>query len=187
MHPLKQYLHDVDENIQDFAARVGASRQTLYRIINGVQTPRPALARRIVEATGRAVSLDMLYHDRKNGHASGMAEVISFHGPCDAPPLDHDRLKVAVAVVVNHLTPQNAAPPPDEMADVAAEAIINTYTALSAITTRQGPDRLRQALRPVLEEILQECGASLPASVLDRGSDLATQLYFQTGALARRS
>ena len=44
MHPLKQYLHDVDEPLQDFARRVGASRQTLYRIISGRQSPKPALA-----------------------------------------------------------------------------------------------------------------------------------------------
>ena len=47
MHPLKQYLQDVDEPLQDFARRVGASRQTLYRIISGVQAPKPALAQRI--------------------------------------------------------------------------------------------------------------------------------------------
>ena len=41
MHPLKQYLHDVEETFQDFAARVGVSRQTLYRIVSGAQAPKP--------------------------------------------------------------------------------------------------------------------------------------------------
>ena len=72
MHPLKEYLKAVDEPVRDFAARVGASRQTLYRIIAGAQAPKPILARRIVEATGGAVSMDTLY----NGGRSGAAIIV---------------------------------------------------------------------------------------------------------------
>ena len=181
MHPLKRYLHDVEERIQDFAERVGASRQTLYRIIAGVQAPKPLLARRIVEATGGAVSLAMLY-----GGVEGGAEIIAMPAAAEEAMLDASRLRLAMAVVINHLRPQEAAPASPETLDIAAEAAVNTYAALSRLTTRQGPARLAQALRPVLEEILKESGSLPSASALDRGADLAAELYFQRRPLQRR-
>lgn len=174
MHPLKQYLYDVDEPIQDFARRVGVSRQTLYRIISGRQSPKPALARRIVEATGSAVDFETLY---KLGGQK--VDVVGMRLNRDAPPLERARLKVVLAIVVNHLSPAGQRSPPEDAIDIAAEAVVNTYIALSTVTTRQGPDRLRQALRPVLEEILQEYSDRPPPSLLDQGAALATQLYFQ--------
>ncbi|WDI30051.1 helix-turn-helix transcriptional regulator [Hyphococcus flavus] len=181
MHPLKQYLSEVEEPVRDFAERIGASRQTLYRIINGAQAPKPALARRIVEATGGAVTLNMLY----GGGAPGSADIVNLDARGDERPLDHGCLRLAIAVVVNHLrSPDAQLSPPDTM-DVAAEAVANTYVALSKVTTRQGPARLEQALRPVLEEILKECGGSPAAAALDRGAELAAQLYLKSGEMQR--
>lgn len=175
MHPLKQYLQDIDEPLQDFARRVGASRQTLYRIISGVQAPKPALARRIVEATGSAVAFEELY--LKKGQRIGVANLKAAN---DVEGLDRSRLKVVLAIVLNHLLPPDIPGAPEQTAEVAAEAVLNTYAALSTVTTRQGPDRLRQALRPVLEEILREFSDCPPRSALDHGTSLATQLYFQS-------
>jgi len=183
MHPLKQYLRDIEESLQDFAERVGASRQTLYRIIGGGQVPKPPLARRIVEATGGVVSLETLY----NGSGQDSAEVVGLHRPGHAPLLEMERIRLAVAVTVNHLMPQTVEPPPAEAIAIAAEAVVNTYAALATVTTRQGPDRLGQALRPVLEEILREYGGQAPPSALDRGADLAAQIYYQSTSLAIRS
>ncbi|MEZ5892481.1 MAG: helix-turn-helix transcriptional regulator [Parvularculaceae bacterium] len=171
MHPLKQYLVDVDERLQDFAERVGASRQTLYRIISGGQAPKPMLARRIVEATGGAITLSMLY-----GGGRDAAEIVGFAPRAEDAALDRDRLRLAFAVVVNHLRP-DAPPPSPEMFDIAADAAASTYAALSRVTTRRGRDRLAQALRPVLEEILKETGAVPSSSALEHGADLAAQLY----------
>ena len=181
MHPLKEYLKAVDEPVREFAARVGASRQTLYRIIAGVQAPKPMLARRIVEATGGAVSMETLY----NGGRAGAAIIVNLDRRGDAPMLDCERVKNAVAAVVHHLSPPDAPPAPDATVEIGAEAVVNTYAALSRFTTRQGPDRLAQALRPVLGEILQECGRPAPSSALDRGADLGAQLYYQTVGPAR--
>ena len=175
MHPLKQYLSDVNESIQDFGTRVGASRQTLYRIIHGQQAPKPALARRIVEATGGDVTFEVLYP----GSGANNGEVIDLAGENSADAPDHERLRLALAIVVNHLTPQDAASVPDDTVAIAAEAVANTYMALSSVTTRQGPDRLCQALRPVLEEILRENLETIAPAALDQGASLATQLYFQ--------
>ena len=178
MHPLKRYLHDVDERVQDFAQRVGVSRQTLYRIISGAQAPKPLLARRIVEATGGAVTLAMLY-----GGVKGGAEIIALPVANDEAQLDAARLKLAMAVVINHLRPAHAPPAAAALLDIAAEAAASTYAALSRLTTRQGPARLAQALRPVLEEILKESGTVPAASALDRGAEMAADLYFQDRAL----
>lgn len=182
MHPLKQYLRDVDERFQDFAERVGVSRQTLYRIVSGVQAPRPMLARRIVEATGGAVTLGMLYGQE----AQGDAEVVNLNAKPDDAPLDTERLKLALAVVINHLRAEDSAPSGPDVLAIAAEAGANTYAALSRLTTRRGPARLGQALRPVLEEILKESGGVPAPSALDRGAELAAELYFQHRALQRR-
>lgn len=183
MHPLKQYLTDLQESVTDFSVRVGTSRQTLYRIINGRQTPKPALARRIVEATGGAVSLNDLFA----GGGGGEATIISWPAEQAEPALDNHRLKLALAIVFNHLTAVDAPDPPPRAIDIAAEATSNTYAALSPVTTRQGPARLTQALRPVLEEILRECADPVPPQgAIDHGAQLATDLYYQAWAFERR-
>lgn len=177
MHPLRKYLNEMQESVADFGARVGASRQTLYRLINGRQSPKPALARRIVEATGGAVTLDVLF----SVDGPDTAKVVAFAGNDEALDLDLHRLKLSLSIVINHLTAQDAPDPPDKAIEIAAEATANTYAALSPVTTRQGPARLTQALRPVLEEILQEyADPPPPAGALDRGAQLATDLYFQS-------
>ncbi len=177
MHPLKRYLREAREPVQTFAARVGASRQTLYRIFSGAQAPKPALARRIIEATGGAVTFDALYSRREND-----AEIVVLKSrKGDADALDADQLAVAIAIVCSHLTPSGEKGPPEAAYPIAAEAVINTHAALSAVTTRRGPDRLRQALRPVIEEILREYLASPPtADTLDRAASLACELYCHT-------
>ena len=181
MHPLKRYLREVEEGFQEFATRVGVSRQTLYRIVSGVQAPRPMLARRIVEATGGAVTLAMLY----GGEAPKGAEVVNFNMSAEEPLLDQGRLRLALAVVINHLRAEENAPFKLDALSIAAEAAVNTYAALSRLTTRQGPARLAQALRPVLEEILKESGGVPAPSALDRGAELAAELYFQHRSLQR--
>ncbi len=179
MHPLKAYLRDVGESIQEFGARVSASRQTLYRIIGGAQAPKPALARRIVEATGGAVSFEALYQGPSLKGGGG--DVVGLNAGEAGGGLNTGRVRVALAIVVDHLAAKDKPAPPDTAVTIAAEAVVNTYMALSTVTTRQGPERFCQALRPVLEEILREYSASPPpAAALDRGAELATQIYFQS-------
>ena len=176
MHPLGRYLKELEEPVQDFARRVGASRQTLYRIIRGAQAPKPTLARRIVEATGGAVDFEALYA----GSGERPAEkVVTLDAGEREELLDQDRVRHALAIVISHLSPAGQPEPPDEAIDIAAEAVVNTYAALSNITTRRGPDRLCQALRPVLEEILREYSGPPPPSALARGAALASQYYYR--------
>lgn len=176
MHPLRIYLRDLSEPMRDFAKRVGVSRQTLYRIASGHQFPKPGLARRIVEATGGEVSFEALY---ENGD-DALGVVISFEKRQEDQPLDYERLRLAIAVVVEYLAAPGLEALHDEAIDMAVEAVINTYAALSKVTTRFGPDRLRQALRPVLEEILRDIGQDPPpARVLERCALLAAEFYFR--------
>jgi DNA-binding XRE family transcriptional regulator len=174
MHPLRQYLKDIDEPVQDFARRVGVSRQSIYRILAGRQAPKPGLAQRIVEATGGAVCFEALYC--QGGAPFGATGAPSAMAYDDF--LEHARLRVALFVAARYLAPSRQSTPPEEVFDIAAEAVANTYAALSSITTRCGQDRLRQALRPVLEEILREYSDAPCAAALDRGAAMATQLYF---------
>lgn len=172
MHSLKQYLKSVEEPITEFAARVGASRQTLYRIISRAQAPKPALARRIVEATGGAVSLEALYQDAPH-NVPALAG-----GAGDAVKLDDVRLKTAIAAVYNHFAPKGAAPAPDALVTSAVVAAMAVHEALSAITSRAGTERLAQALRPVLAEVLSDCGIRLAPHILERAAKLGAELYF---------
>ncbi len=180
MHPLKQYLSDVQESIADFSVRVGVSRQTLYRIINRRQSPKPALARRIVEATGGAVTFDgLFFSDARAGSAAGSA------GGEEAA-LDQRRLKTALAAAVHSLGPRSAPEPPAATVEAAARAAADTYAALLPVAARRGPALLRQALRPVLEETLGELGLPPPsAAAMERGVRLASDLYFGLRRLDR--
>lgn len=172
MHSLKQYLKSVEEPITEFAARVGASRQTLYRIISRAQAPKPALARRIVEATGGAVSLEALYQDAPH-NLPALEDRVG-----DASGLDDARLKTAISAVYSHFAPRGAAPAPDEIVVSAALATLRVHEALSAITSRVGVERLAQALRPVLAEVLRDSGMRLPPHILERAAKLGAELYF---------
>lgn len=182
MHPLKRYLEEVCEPVQAFAARVGTSRQTLYRVFNGAHAPKPALARRIVEATGGAVDFEALY-----GRAEGGADIVVVERRrASDGGFDAGKLAIAIAVVCHHVLPDGVAAPPERTFALAAEAVINTYTALTAVTTREGTDRLEQALRPVLEEVLSETLTTpLGPSVLHRATDLATQLYYHSADVSQ--
>ena len=97
---------------------------------------------------------------------------------------------IAIAIVFNHLTAQDAPDPPDKAFEIAAEAIANTHAALRPVTTREGPARLTQALRPVLEEILREYADRMTVrTLLDYSAGIEGQYFADFGpgpdALAR--
>lgn len=172
MHSLKRYLESVGEPITDFAARVGASRQTLYRIISGAQAPKPALARRIVEATGGAVSIESLYQDIPNNARSVKGSV------GDVLELEASRLRIAIAAVYKHFAPTGAERAPDALIASAVQATIGVCDALSVISDRVAAERLSQALRPVLQEVLNDYENLVSSHTLERAVNLGVELYF---------
>ena len=93
--------------------------------------------------------------------------------------LDRARIETALAIVINHLAQHDERSLSPQIFALAAEAVVNTYVALSTVTTRQGADRLLQALRPVLAEIAKDfVDESLSRAALDEGARLATDFYF---------
>lgn len=160
----------VEEPITDFAARVGASRQTLYRIISRSQVPKPTLARLIVEATGSAVSWEALYQN---------AQPAPEERAGDAPGLDRARLKTAIAAVYDHFAPQGAASATDVLLGTGVKAVVEIHEALSVLSDRSDREHLGQALRSVLECVLSRGGTRLPPMAVDRTVKLGVDLYFQ--------
>ncbi|MFQ5562945.1 MAG: helix-turn-helix domain-containing protein [Parvularculaceae bacterium] len=177
-HPLKAYLQDAGETVSAFARRACVSRQTLYRIIAGEQIPKPALARRIVEATGETVALADLYVHACETETRPIADFTTRRP--DAPELNESLLALTLDLVTRCLRPAAEPPLPAEALAMASEAMANTYTALSRVTTRRGQARLAQALRPVLEEILKEYAAPPPpARHLDQAAAAAAAIYYR--------
>ncbi|MEX0645503.1 MAG: helix-turn-helix transcriptional regulator [Parvularculaceae bacterium] len=177
-HPLKDYIVATADTVAGFARRVGTSRQTISRIIAGLQSPKPDLARRIAEATGGAVPLEAFFGPR-------VEDLAGRRSADDA--LDVDLLAIILRFVLRTVADPSAPPPADETIDVAAEAVASTHAALARVTTRRGPDRLAQALRPVLEEIQKECPELLLSlERLDEAAASAGALYFQAMPLVHR-
>ncbi|NNE40528.1 MAG: hypothetical protein HKN14_06380 [Marinicaulis sp.] len=84
-----------------------------------------------------------------------------------------------MAIVDYHLSPRDKSAREDDDLKIAAEAVVNIYAALTEVTTREGQDRLRKALRPALGEILKDFVGSATSPTLDRAADLVTELYYQ--------
>lgn len=55
-HPITRYLETTGTRVGDFARAVKTSRQTIYRLIHGKQTPSIDLASRLSQATAGAVT-----------------------------------------------------------------------------------------------------------------------------------
>ncbi|WP_411819536.1 helix-turn-helix transcriptional regulator [Hyphococcus formosus] len=169
MHPLKQYLIDVDEGIQAFSERVGVSRQTLYRIITRKQMPKPDLARRIVEATGGAVTLEVIYGGEglRTGVYTRAEDVV----------LDHDRLKLAIAISVSHLWGERKNKLDDVALDPAAEAVRHIFAALCKISVRPEGPSLALAFLPVFNDLLGTEQEEI--ELAEETAKLAERLYQQ--------
>ena len=149
-HPLLDYIRATDDTQAGFAARIGVSRRTLGRIISGERAPKPEIARRIVEATGGAVSLELLLGADK-GVLSDLSAIRADEEVIDSSLLG-PVLRHALGTIANPTAPS----PSQQVIEAAAEAAANTHAALARVTTRHGRDRLSQALLPVLEEIRRD-------------------------------
>ncbi len=55
-HPLRRYRKDTETTLDALAEKIGATAATLSRIETGKQDPSLDLVRRLIEATGGAVS-----------------------------------------------------------------------------------------------------------------------------------
>lgn len=153
---LRAFIEETGDTPAAFARRIGADVEMFRRILSGEATPDPSLARRIVEATSGALSFAALLGARE--HEVGD---ISAHRRTDGE-IDAGRLREAIAAVLPHLGELGRLEVSPAVLELAADAAANTYAALARVTTRRGPARLAQALRPILEEILREYSVPSP-------------------------
>lgn len=179
-HPLKEFLDAVEDSAPAFARRVGVRSRTLQRILAGEEWPSPALARRIVDATDGAVPFDALY-----GSFGDVADFGARRGPDDT--LNQALLAEVLCAAMKDFAGSPDCEPWSREIEIAAEAVANTYAALARATTRQGlKDRVAQALRPVLAEILRDYGASgIPPARLDEMACCIAALYCETRSSPR--
>lgn len=179
-HPLKEFLDAVEDSAPAFARRVGVRSRTLQRILAGEEWPSPTLARRIVDATDGAVPFDALY-----GSFGDVADLGARRGPDDT--LDQALLAEVLCSAMKDFAGSPDCEPWSREIEIAAEAVANTYAALARATTRQGlKDRVAQALRPVLAEILRDYGASgIPPARLDETACCIAALYCETRSSPR--
>lgn len=169
LHPLEDWLAAAGDSAGDFAARLGASPSALETMMSGAAGDL-ALARRIVDATEGAVSLDDLM-------GAGLAD---FMAAKTDEAIDTARLAAALEEALETLA---GAPVPTALARIGAEAAAGAHAALARVTSRRGVDRLVQALRPVLEEMLQGSPApAVPPARLERAAQDAAGLYYRPAA-----
>jgi len=173
-HPLEDYLAASGDSPTGFARRVGAAPAAIARIIHGGAAGDLALARRIVDATDGAVALQ----DLCGGAVADFVARLPAEKDIE-PALLAPVLKAALARLIGEGAD-------DGLAMLAAEAAADTYAALARITSRRGPDRLAQVLRPVLEEILRKTPA-LPFDEIrtEEAARAASAIYFRATASRR--
>ena len=170
-HPLTAYLEASGESLPAFAARIGVSEEKLAGFISGSETLNLKIARRIAAATGGAVSLEDMCSD------SGVVEI---HGRRTTGSVDVERLASVLMQTAAARSDTEIREPERKTIALAAEAIAHTYDALAGITTRHGPDRLQQALLPVLEETLKDYSGRAPNQTrLQEAAAEIARLYYQ--------
>jgi hypothetical protein len=166
---LADYLAATGDDPAAFAARVGATAEQVRELLSGEGSADLALARRIVEASGGALRLNDLL-----GAGSNLADLASYR---DDAPLDEERLRPLIAGILKFVAKDEP-----RLADVrlltrAAETVADVYAALARVTTKTGPDRLAQALLPVLQEILAEFAVPYRPEVLAQAANTASRRY----------
>lgn len=182
---LLTYLRETRTTPKAFAKLIGVDAERLLRILDGAEPIDAGLARRMVDATGGALTLEDLAAD---GRSPGTVVVdMRSRIASDGVEIDAERLAKVLAACLPSLIGGNRRKGDDRLPGLAADAAIHTYLALSTVTTRRGADRLAQALRPVFAEILEDLTAPRSAhQKLDRAARQAADLYFQARPEKRR-
>jgi hypothetical protein len=180
MKALLDHLAATGDRPADFARRIGLEPEILQRALEGGAMLDRSVLLRIIDLSGGALTLADL-----DGEA-GVAEVADFRARFAAKDeIDIEALTSALAEALLPLFGGMRRKGDEFLPRLAAEATAGAYDALSTITTRRGADRLAQALRPVVEEILAELSA--PSSLKNRVEEAVGQatVRYQTLRQAR--
>lgn len=165
---LQAYRDVLGLSADAFAALCDAPAAMIEAALAGAAEMTPDLARRIVAASGGAVD----FADLMEAEPGALADFASAKSRAGSA-LDPELLSAAIAVVVNLPDPGDGE---TSLADVAAEAAINTEAALVSINAGSG-DLLPLILRPVIEEILEATGGGRDRPLADRYARKAAALY----------
>ena len=185
MEALKTYLRETRTTPKAFAKLIGVDVEDLDDVLSGATAVDVALAQRMVDATGGA----LLIGDFVGNPTNGAADIVDFRSRlAGGAEIDTERLAGVLAEMLPALIGGARRKGDRKLPGLAAEAAANTYLALSTITTRAGADRLAQALRPVVAEILEELSAPAAAHRdLEATTRRAAALYFQALPEKRRA
>lgn len=183
METLLTYLRETRTTPKAFAKLIGLDADRLERMLAGDEAVDQGVARRMVDATGGALLLEEISNAGELSVVDMRAEFVAVTAEIDA-----DVLTVVLEKTLPALIGGARRKGDDCLPALAADAAVNTYAALSTITTRRGPDRMIQALRPVFAEILEDLSA--PASArqrLEGAARKSAELYFQARPQKRRA
>ncbi len=181
MHPLQQYLSETGLSFAEFCRSAGIGVSELNEIVAGRKIPSVELAMRISDLTDGVVTIE----DMMGGELSVVDARIAFaHG---TERIDEALLAQALSLTLPEVLGGGRRRGDVALPQLAAEAAANTYDALSTVSSHQGADRLVQALRPVLLEILAESFVvQIDRSVLEATLTRTSELYFQARQEKRR-
>lgn len=185
MEPLLTYLRETRTTPKAFAKLIGLDADRLQKMLDGETPVEPAIAQRMVDATGGALLLEELTAFDES--ASVVVDLRSRFAS-GADDIDAGALTEILRTALPSLLGGGRRKGDDRLPALAAEAAAHTYLALSTVTTRFGADRLFQALRPVFAEILEESGA--PAASrrrIDEEARRAVDAYFQARPQKKRA
>jgi len=150
MRVLADYLEELGVSVDAFARTLAIDAGDLKNMLAGEAMVDYALARRIADVTGGSVSIPDLI-----GGADGVSDLRDRAVSGDNE-IDADALEKILADMLPALVGGASRKGDEFLPRLAADAAARAYAALSSVTTLRNPDRLVQALQPVVEEILEE-------------------------------
>jgi len=183
MDALLTYLRETRTTPKAFAKMIGLDAAHFDDILAGCASVDVSLAQRMIDATGGALVLEDLV-----GDAVGNVVDLRSRFALEGSEIDVEYLAEILMIVLPDLIGGARRSGDERLPGLAAEAAANTYAALSTVTSRSGADRLAQALRPVVLEILEEMSAPNkshgdPEETIRR----AAETYFQANLKTRRA
>jgi len=174
LHPLALYLIQAGETHSSFAERVCIRTENLEAILSWREEPDLPLIRRIIDESDKYLNIDDFFYknqpdspdihlnapNQQNLPDSQIANLADFRVLHGDEALNIEVLKEIFYISFNDMkTEANMSDMPDTEQEnlylQGAHAAASTYDALARISSRQSPSRLPQALRPVVEQILE--------------------------------
>lgn len=169
---LAEYLRASGMSRADLARAAGLRLSVLDAIADGAVLPGPAVALRVSQVTGGAVSVNDL---TLQPGPSPLARALS-----SEESVDTIRLTSVLEAVLRAQDFAIETPVLEQVCALGADAVDHTCDALAAVSNRPFSDRLLLALKPVLAEMMKEMSLpSLSSGPLAALAELCQREYLQ--------